>query len=206
MANLDAFQLEHPLDELSTKIVETAKSLFDQHGIENVSMHQIAKTTGVGQGTLYRRFPSKNTICQHLMHHKFQQFAQDVTRTLAEMRQETVQSRLSALVTKMIVLMEDDLKWIKALIHAERLEDCQVNMFELPPFVFLRDHFIALLEEAGSRNELVPLDKKFAAIVAASALRPELIFYLQGIGYTPEQIALHYVQSFIAPLFNNRHP
>lgn len=201
MADRDAFQLEHPLDELSAKIVETAKSLFDEHGIENVSMHQIAKTTGVGQGTLYRRFPSKSMICQHLMHHKFQMFALDITRTLAETRQESTQSRLAMLVSKMIVLMEEDLKWIKALIHVERLEDCQVNMFELPPFVFLRDHFIALLEEAASRNELVPLDTKFAAIVTASSLRPELIFYLQGIGYTPEQIALHYVQSFIAPLF-----
>ncbi|HDD7258518.1 TPA: helix-turn-helix transcriptional regulator, partial [Staphylococcus aureus] len=38
------------------RIEEIAHKLFDEEGVENISMNRIAKELGIGMGTLYRHF------------------------------------------------------------------------------------------------------------------------------------------------------
>ena len=44
------------------RIVEVARPLIRQKGIDAVSMDEIAKAAGVGPGTLYRHFPTKEAL------------------------------------------------------------------------------------------------------------------------------------------------
>jgi AcrR family transcriptional regulator len=48
-------------------LLETAQRLFNQDGVEAVSMSQIAREAGVGKGTLYRHFDDKVDLCQALL-------------------------------------------------------------------------------------------------------------------------------------------
>ncbi len=48
-------------------LIETARRLFSQEGVEKVSMNDLAKAAGVGKGTLYRHFPSKAQLCETLI-------------------------------------------------------------------------------------------------------------------------------------------
>lgn len=41
------------------RIEEIAHKLFDEEGVENISMNRIAKELGIGMGTLYRHFKIK---------------------------------------------------------------------------------------------------------------------------------------------------
>ncbi|TLS50882.1 TetR/AcrR family transcriptional regulator [Paenibacillus antri] len=193
-------------DELARKITETAQALFHERGIENVSMHQIAKSAGIGQGTLYRRFPSKSKLCLCLMESKFERFMREAESGLLAAREEPVVRRLSALMTKVIELVYEDMEWVMAVIAAERLEVAKTNLFELPPFLFLSDQVRRLLEEAADGGESVPLEPDFAAVVIASIPRADLLLHLRDRGYSSEQIADRFCRTFIDPLFGKMQP
>lgn len=48
-------------------LLDTAIGLFDENGVEDVTMSAIAKEAKVGKGTLYRHFPDKVALCHALL-------------------------------------------------------------------------------------------------------------------------------------------
>jgi len=65
-------------------LLKTAQALFDEQGVEVVSMTAIAQAAGVGKGTLYRHFESKTDLCFALLDQD-QRHLQD--RALSRFRQ-----------------------------------------------------------------------------------------------------------------------
>lgn len=58
-----------------TRILAAAREQFAEHGIE-LRMEQIARTAGVGVGTVYRHFPAKEDLLQALADERFAHFAE----------------------------------------------------------------------------------------------------------------------------------
>ncbi len=67
-------------------ILQTAETLFNEKGVENVCMAEIAQAAGVGKGTLYRRFANKAELCLALMDTQMSEFQNSM---LAEFRSMT---------------------------------------------------------------------------------------------------------------------
>ncbi|WP_068697992.1 TetR/AcrR family transcriptional regulator [Paenibacillus yonginensis] len=188
-------------DEVSLKIQETAQTLFKELGVEEVSMHRIAQETGIGQGTLYRRYSSKSKLCFSLMENKFNRMIGEIETYLLENQDLPVVVRLSTIMKKLIMNLDDDLQSLKALFNSSRLEEAKANLYELPPFIFIRGKVHELLEEAEQKQELASVDLMFTSSLIAASLKPELIFYLHDLGYTSKQIAEKYCECAIKPLF-----
>jgi AcrR family transcriptional regulator len=79
------------------EILEAAVQLFAAHGYPDTDMQVLADTLGVGKGTLYRYFPSKQDL--------FLAAADDVMR------------RLAAAVDEAIAGIDDPLEQIRRAIH-----------------------------------------------------------------------------------------
>lgn len=54
--------------ENQREILVGARQLFDENGVAAVSMNQIAKTLGIGAGTLYRHYANKSALCMALVY------------------------------------------------------------------------------------------------------------------------------------------
>jgi len=66
-------------------LLDTARQLADDLGMDHVSMNAIAETAGVGKGTLYRHFSNKAELCQAMLDHD-QQALQE--RTITRLREQ----------------------------------------------------------------------------------------------------------------------
>jgi AcrR family transcriptional regulator len=60
-------------------IIAAAVKLFNRHGLEAVTMEQIAEAADVSRGTLYNYFPSRDAIVHAYLQQTFQERNQDRT-------------------------------------------------------------------------------------------------------------------------------
>ncbi len=68
MATAKIRRAGRPVDtEKTASIVEAAKDLFFAHGVEAVTVEQIASAAGVAKTTVYSKFGSKDVIFQHVL-------------------------------------------------------------------------------------------------------------------------------------------
>ena len=83
-------------------ILETAESLFREHGVENVTMSQIAAAAGVGKGTLYRAVANKGDLCLALMDSDMRRFQDHTFAHLNEIVEQSAVARLEWFLDAMI--------------------------------------------------------------------------------------------------------
>lgn len=189
--------------EVSKHILHIAKCLFAEHGVGAVSMHQVAKAAHIGQATLYRRYANKSDLCMELMAENFKAFADDIRDRLDRLSTMPVQDRLTAVAQRLILFLDEEFEWISVIkLQHRSCEENDQTFFNSPPYQFLFTTYHSLLSEALKGNEIVDLDITFTAHVLITGFPPESYIYVREVlGYTSEQIADYYCQSFIKPLF-----
>jgi AcrR family transcriptional regulator len=65
------------------KVVAAARDVFAEHGLD-APMEEVARRAGVGVGTLYRHFPTKDALVLGTVQAKFERLADEARRLLAE--------------------------------------------------------------------------------------------------------------------------
>src|SRR5437016_6994004 len=89
------------------RILEVAQQLFAEHGVDAVSMHQIAIAAGIGQGTLYRRYAHKGELCMDLLSEHHEQFVEEIVALLAATTTSPALERLDSVLAKSVALLEE---------------------------------------------------------------------------------------------------
>lgn len=186
--------------ESRQRILEEARRLFDEHGVETVSMHAIAHAAGVGQGTLYRRYTNKGDLCFDLIKESAESLRVDVEALLQREADRPAISRLDGVLERVIAFTEEKVPMMGAIRDAY----CGQNrpmQFSNPYYSWMHGCVAALVSEAVERGEIAALDPVFTADALLATVSPQLYeFQRRGRGMSPEEILAGVRRLFIAGL------
>jgi Transcriptional regulator len=91
--------LRSDAEENQQEIMSCAKRLFAEQGVSEVSMNQIAKTLGIGAGTLYRHYANKSALCMALVYDDLAAFVEASRHYLME-NKEPAQDQFQSILTR----------------------------------------------------------------------------------------------------------
>lgn len=171
------------------RILTVARQLFATHGVENVTMYQIAKATGIGQGTLYRRYANKGELCFALIESSFSQLCDEIDRDLAQLAlSQPYLAQLDHLLGQLVTFVEAQIHLLGAIEDAA-IGHKRQEKFCSPLYGMIHQRVCRLLDSAIAAGEILPLNSTFTADALLATLNIELYqFQRHQRGFTPDQI------------------
>jgi AcrR family transcriptional regulator len=159
-------------------VLETAARLFAEHGVEDVSMTQIAQEAGVGKGTLYRNFANKLALCYALLDQE-QRDLQEATLRRLRQHPNTPQDNLQWFLKQAVlfVLRNED------LLHAG-VEDDQAVALNVSAHLWWRKTISNLLSQMQLERDISYISDVLYVMLHVSTIR----FQRHALDYSSEQI------------------
>jgi AcrR family transcriptional regulator len=167
------------------RVLEAARELFAERGAD-VTMEEVARRAGVGVGTIYRRFPSKEHLYTAVSHaacsdarHSLQAAAQNVPEPLARLRALViVQYRRNAHLAELI---EPRPTSDAATCHAEEPQEL---------YQALHTMLAQVIADGQRRGEIRQGNPQVLAALCLELLSPRAFHNLaRVVGGGPEDVA-----------------
>ncbi|RUS46761.1 TetR/AcrR family transcriptional regulator [Cohnella sp. AR92] len=177
-------------------ILQTAKNLFKTYGVSEVSMHQIAKTAGIGQGTLYRRYAHKGELCSDLMEDTNRALMEEIEVTLGKLADASPSERFGAVLDLLVDFIEEKSQLLIPLHNVYLSEKDSSAFFRSPIYLHLKDTISSLAEATCGPEE--PNCPSFLSHTVLCSLSPVAYLQMRGdMGFTKEEVKQHYRKLFI---------
>jgi AcrR family transcriptional regulator len=174
--------------ENRARILDAARSLFTESGIEAVSMHRIAQRAGVGQATLYRHYVHKGELCRDLMADTMERARAEFETYWRESAGQPALDRLDGVITRFVSILDEKLPYLAAIGEACSGES-RTSKFNLPEYRWIHGIVTELLDAALAEGSIPPADSDFTAHAILAGLSPDLYQYQRDErGLTQEQI------------------
>src|ERR687889_2412517 len=133
-------------------ILRTARTLFEERAVTCVNMEEIARASGVGKGTIYRRFAHNGFLCQALLDEPTRHLQEQTLEILREPGTSAVE-KLEAFLDRLVAFTVENLDLLyggnEPLCGADRLE-----RFSYPAYDWRRSTVLGLLRAAGSEGDV----------------------------------------------------
>jgi len=156
-------------EDVQTRIVRAAKTVFGRHGFRKTSLADIAGEARMGKSSLYHYFRSKEELFRAVVNAEMQVLSERVWEAVS--KETPPEARLRAFVlTRMRVARE--LASAYATLHDEYLDQLKfVERFREGAFRAEVDMIRSILEEGVKAGVFEIIDAQLAAYTIAIALK-----------------------------------
>lgn len=156
------------------KVERAAVELFAAHGVDGVSIADIAAAAGVSQGALYRHYPSKDALAEQL-------FAGAYLRTGAELgairvSRSGLAARLAAMVTHFCGLYDRDAALFRFMLIAQHDLLPRVSKADVTPVAAIE----AALADGVAAGEIGAIDPASGAAAVMGIVLQTALFHIYG--------------------------
>lgn len=188
-------------DQISTRILQTAhKLIIENGGISNVKMYQIARKTGIGQATLYRRYKSMEEIFLDLLMEDIKLLKAEITFFIEDSKNSTFEQIkfffdcFIEFSEKGYQYFKDSAMIIKPSIHC--------NFYSSPIYSWLYQTLHNLLENHLNKQGPINLEINFITHTLLTIIGIEAYIFLRNNKYTIEQIKSNLYTIYLEPICN----
>ena len=174
------------------RILETARRLFNERGVEAVTMSEIATQAGVGKGTLYRRYPDKGVLCMALVDKVTRDFQDRVLKYLRTTDAQVAPlGQLGWFLEQLVGYIEANSAYLKPAQEAGRALH-KTPYYSMPVYQWQHSIVLLLLEVSVSKSPTRPeVDLDYLADALLAPLQLDLYLYQRQVRcYEPGQIAV----------------
>lgn len=183
------------------RILNAALRLFEQYGVEQVSMNQIATEAQIGPGTLYRRYRNKGELCLDLIKDNISQLFEDIEAYLKKNRTEPPSQRLKGILSLFIRFREKKAQLLKGVEDSASTNRLRTRspLYNNPLYNKLHQLIVELFDEMTATEQTQP-NSVFRADMLLTALSSDSYLFQREVrGYSPEMILEQLCSTFIPP-------
>lgn len=169
------------------RILKAAVTLFEQSGVEQVSMNQIAIAAQVGSGTLYRRYRDKSELCLDLIKDNIELLFEDIALYLNQHMEEPPNQRLKEVLRLFIRFRESKAQLLTGVEDSvASITKRHNDRTHSPIYNELHQLFVTLFDEMSDMDKINP-NSTFRADMLLTTLRSDSYVFQRDVrGYTPE--------------------
>jgi AcrR family transcriptional regulator len=194
-------QVEHP-DEITTRILSATLEQAELIGIRRTTMEDVARRSGVGRATLYRRFPTKTALIDAVVLAEARRYLDGSMHS--RLRGATLEERLvNGTVFTVTFLREHSL--LRKLLRTEPETILPSLTIDAGPIIdFATEHEVALLRsELYGTTKTTRAQERHLRTVAELQTRLTLSFIVAphtGINLATIDDTRAYVRDYLLPM------
>ncbi|KOY14853.1 TetR/AcrR family transcriptional regulator [Paenibacillus xylanivorans] len=178
------------------RILNVAFRLFEMHGVERVSMNQIASEAQIGAGTLYRRYRNKSELCMDLIKDNAALFFDDVEIYLQENAQHPPSERLRGLLTLFIQFREKNAELLSGIENA--VYQGSDSRTSSPLYDQLHQQLFELFEEIATETDGSQSISLFKTDILLTAMSNDSYLFQKNVrGNSPDRIVEQLCLTFL---------
>jgi len=180
------------------RILNVALRLFEQNGVEHVSMNQIAIEAQIGPGTLYRRYRDKGELCLDLMKDNIFLLFEDIEAYLKQNRTDPPSQRLRGLLSLFIRFREKKAQLLTGVEDSASSAKRHMYRTQSPLYNQMHQLVVELFDEITPTEQTQP-DSVFRVDMLLTALSSDSYSFQRDVrGYSPEMILEQLCSTFIS--------
>ncbi len=179
------------------RILDAAIKLFEQNGVEQVSMNQIANEAQVGPGTLYRRYKNKSELCLDLIKDNVDLLFNDIENYLEQNQSDPPSQRLKGIIGLFIRFREKKAQLLTGVEDSSSTNPLRARI-QSPLFSELHQLLVEMFDEMNAAKQ-THFNSVFRADMLLMALSRDFYSLQREVrGYTPEMILEQLCALFIS--------
>ena len=168
------------------RILEAAQRLFEQYGVEQVSMNQIANEAGIGTGTLYRRYKNKGDLCLYLLKDNLAKFFNDIDQYLRHHTTDEPRQRLRE-VLRFFIYFRDKNFQLLTEVEVSTFDNKSHAIMVTPVYHRMHEIIVKLLSQITVSEPNEPNNVFKADMLLYALLNSDSYVFQRDIrGYSPE--------------------
>lgn len=147
-------------EERQTEILKAAIRVFSKHGFDGAKMEYIAKEAGIGKGTVYEYFESKDRLFEEILKFSVEQFRIGLKESMD--KEEAIEQKIMNCSRFTAQFMNDHMEFVHIAVQVKILSE-DIRRHHMAVQSIITEYYKEMVKGAKANGEFRPdLDVELA--------------------------------------------